>query len=119
MSDINSIVLVGNVGKEPEVLTFENDVKLTKFTMAVKRYDRKAKEDVTDWFDIETFSKLGEYVKKGIKICVEGSLETNTWTNKEGKNIKSYAIKARNLQILTPKKEEQKQETDYDDIIGV
>lgn len=119
MSDINSIVLVGNCGKDPEQVTFENDVKLTKFSLAVKRYDKKSKEDITDWFNIETFSKLGDYVKKGLKVAVEGSLEINTWTDKDGKTVKSYVIRARNLQILTPKKEEEKQETNYDDIMGV
>ena len=106
MSDINTITLIGICGKDPEFVTFENDTKLTKFTMAVKRYDRKSKSDITDWFDIKTFSKLGEYIKKGARVAVCGKLQTNTWQNKEGKTIKNYDILADEVQILTPKKQE-------------
>ena len=117
MSDINSIVVIGICGKDPEIVEFENDTKLTKMSLGVKRYDKKEKQDITDWLNVETFSKLGEYVKKGTRVCAEGSLEVNTWQNKDGKTVKAYTIKARNIQILTPKKEEQGSQENQEEII--
>lgn len=110
MSDINTITLIGICGKDPEFVTFENDTKLTKFTLAVKRYDRKSNDNITDWHNVETFSKLGEYVKKGSKVCVEGSLEINSYVNKKGDTVKNYVIKARNIQLLSPQKTEESQD---------
>lgn len=112
MSDINTITLIGICGKDPEFVTFENDTKLTKFTMAVKRYDRKNKQDITDWHNVETYSKLGDYIQKGTKVCVSGSLIINSFQNKDGKTIKNYVVKASEVQILTPKKQENQDNQD-------
>lgn len=106
MSNINSVVLVGNVGQDPEYKYFESGAMSTKFPLAVKRYDSKKKEDITDWINIKTFSKLGEYIKKGHKIAVEGKLQTDSWETEQGEKKKIIYILAENLQILTKKEEE-------------
>lgn len=122
MSNLNRLTMIGNIGTEPEFKYFESGALLTKFTLAVNRYDKKEKKDVTDWFNVETFSKLAEYLKKGMKICVDGSLETNVWQNNEGKNIKNYIVRARTIEILTKKEntdtegnKAQEQQTPQDD----
>lgn len=122
MSNLNRLTMIGNIGTEPEFKYFESGAMLTKFTLAVNRYDKKEKKDVTDWFDVETFSKLAEYLKKGLKVCVDGSLETNVWQNNEGKYIKNYIVKARTIEILTKKEnadaegnKAQEQQTPQDD----
>lgn len=105
MSDINRITLVGNVGQDPEFKYFESGAMSTKFTLAVKRWDSKNKEDITDWFNIKTFSKLGEHIKKGKRVAVDGRLQTDSWETEQGEKRKSIYIFAENLQILTKKEE--------------
>lgn len=102
MTDINRIVLTGNLGQEPEFKYFESGSMMTTFSMGVKRYDSKKKEDITDWYNVKTFSKLGEYLKKGIKVAVDGVLQTDTW-EKDGEKKKAIYIMADSIQILTPK----------------
>ena len=107
MTDINRIILTGNVGKDPEFKHFDSGAMLTTFTLAVNRYDSKAKSDVVDWLNIKTFSKLGEYIQKGHKVAVDGKLMTDTWKNEQGENRKAIYIQADTIQILTPKKNEE------------
>lgn len=102
MSDINRVTLIGNVGQDPEYKYFESGAVSAKFTLAVKRYDSKNKEDITDWFNIKTFSKLSEHITKGKRVAVDGKLQTDTW-EKDGEKKKSIYVFAENLQILTPK----------------
>lgn len=102
MTDINRIVLTGNLGQEPEFKYFESGSMMTTFSIGVKRYDSKKKEDITDWYNVKTFSKLGEYLKKGIKVAVDGVLQTDTW-EKDGEKKKAIYVMADSIQILTPK----------------
>lgn len=102
MTDINRIVLTGNLGQEPDFKYFESGACLTTFSMGVNRYDNKEKKDITDWYNVKTFSKLGEYLKKGIKVAVDGVLQTDTW-EKDGEKKKAIYVMADSIQILTPK----------------
>ena len=70
----------------------------------------KTKENVTNWFNIETFSKLGEYIEKGKLVAVNGTLRQSAWTDENGNNKSRVYIFADNVQILTPKKEENVEE---------
>lgn len=103
---MNTICITGIIGREPEFLSFESRALLTKFTLGVKRYDYKAKTNVTDWFNVETFNKLGEYLAKGQRLCVAGQIITNTYINKDGKNVKNYIVQASEIEILTKKQQE-------------
>lgn len=107
MADLNRINLIGNVGQEPEYKYFESGAYITTFSLAVKRYDSKTKEDITDWFKIKTFSKLGEYVKQGIRLAVDGKLQTDSWETEEGEKKKSTYVFADFIQILTPKEKNE------------
>lgn len=106
-NNLNRIEMIGNIGTDPEFKYFESGAMKTKFTLAVNRYDHKEKKEVTDWFDVETFSKLAEFLKKGIKVCVAGKLITSVWKNKEDKYMKNYIIVADHLEILTPKEKDE------------
>lgn len=107
MSDLNRVTLIGNIGQEPEFKYFESGACLTTFSLGVKRYDAKSQKDITDWFNVKTFSKLGEYTKKGIKIAVDGELQTSSWEAYNGKKMKNIYILADKLQILTPPKDKE------------
>ena len=102
MTDINRIILTGNLGQEPTFNFFESGACLTTFSMGVKRYDNKEKKDITDWYNVKTFSKLGEYLEKGKKVAVDGILQTDTW-EKDGEKKKAIYVMADSIQILTPK----------------
>ncbi len=102
MSDINRVTLIGNIGQDPDFKYFESGSVSASFSLAVKRWDSKKKEDVTDWFNIKTFSKLSEHITKGKRVAVDGKLQTDT-CEKDGEKKKSVYVFADSLQILSPK----------------
>ena len=102
MSDINRVTLIGNIGQDPEFKYFESGAVITSFSIAVNRYDSKTKEDISDWFYVKTFSKLGEHLTKGLRVAVDGRLQTDSW-EKDGVKKKTTYVFADSVQILTPK----------------
>ena len=110
MADLNTITLIGRVGKEPEYKAFETGAMLTKFSLSNNQYNLKTKENDTYWFNIETFSKLGEYVQKGNLIAVNGKLKQSNWKDEEGNTKSRVYVYAENIQILTPKEKVEETE---------
>ena len=87
---VNKVILVGNLGKDPEVKYTPSGTAVAKFSLATnERYKDKAGawQDRTEWHNIVAWQRLaeivGEYVKKGSKIYVEGRLQTSSWDDKE------------------------------------
>ncbi|EKE02145.1 MAG: hypothetical protein ACD_20C00419G0008 [uncultured bacterium] len=105
---INSVVLVGRVGQDPEMKYFESGKVKTTFSMAVNRWTKEG--DKTDWFNIELWDKnaevAGEYVRKGRLVGIEGRLDVSSWTDQEGNKKERFFIRATNLRLLGGKKEE-------------
>jgi single-strand DNA-binding protein len=108
MSGINKVIVLGNVGKEPEVRTFDSGDTVTNFSVATseKWKDKTSGEskESTEWHRVSCFGKLSEiaskYVKKGDKIYVEGSLRTRKWTDAAGVEKYSTEIKAEKIELL-------------------
>ncbi len=103
---VNSVVLVGRAGRDPEMRYFESGRVKTSFSVAV---NRPTKEKETDWFDVELWGRqaeiAGEYVRKGSLIGVEGRLDFNKWTDDTGnKNVRPI-IQASNIRLLGSKKD--------------
>ena len=65
---INSVVVVGRVGQDPEMKYFESGKVKTTFSLAVNRWDSKTKGEVTDWFNIELWDKLAEIHRKSTRL---------------------------------------------------
>lgn len=94
---INKVILVGNVGMDPEVRTTESGVKMARIRLATtERYtDRQTNEakEMTEWHTIILWRGLANvvdsYVKKGSQLYIEGRLRTREWTDKD--NIKRYS----------------------------
>jgi single-strand DNA-binding protein len=87
---VNKVILVGNLGKDPEVKFTPSGVPVAKFSLATnERYKDKGGEwqDRTEWHNIVAWQRLaeivGEYVKKGSKIYIEGRLQTSSWEYKQ------------------------------------
>lgn len=106
MSNLNVVTLVGNVGNTPERREFESGSKVTKFSIGVGRWNKKTEQEVTDWVDIETFSKMGDYVTKGMKVCVNGSLITSVYEKEDGTKAKRIYVLAKTVELMQQKKEE-------------
>jgi single-strand DNA-binding protein len=105
---VNKVILIGNLGKDPEIKYTPNGVPVAKFSLATnERYKDKAGEwqDRTEWHNIVAWQRLaeivGEYVKKGSKIYVEGRLQTSTWEDKQsGEKKYRTEIVAQDLVLL-------------------
>ncbi len=109
MSGINKVILVGNLGRDPEVRTFENGVKKASFTLATSEtYKDKNgnRTEVTEWHNIFCWRNLAEvaekYLTKGKMIYLEGKLRTRNW---EDNGTRRYIteIEASTFTILSPK----------------
>ena len=107
---INKVILVGNLGKKPEVREFEGGRKVANFTVATsERYTNKEGQKVTntEWHNIEMWDKLADiadrYLDKGSKVYLEGKIKTEQWQDKEGNNRYTTRIRAINLQMLDSK----------------
>ena len=105
MSNLNVVTLVGNCGNTPEQREFESGSKVTKFCIGVGRWNKKTEQEVTDWVDIETFSKMGDYVKKGMKVCVNGSLITSVYDKEDGTKAKRVYILAKTIELMQQRKD--------------
>jgi single-strand DNA-binding protein len=87
---VNKVILLGNLGKDPEVKYTPSGVPVAKFSLATnERYKDKGGEwqDRTEWHNIVAWQRLaeivGEYVKKGSKVYIEGRLQTSSWEDKQ------------------------------------
>jgi len=94
MSGINKCIIVGNLGKDPEVRFMPNGDAVANITVATsdewKDKQTGEQKDKTEWHRVVIFGKLaeiaGEYLKKGSKVYLEGKLQTRKWTNQQGQD---------------------------------
>ena len=104
------MILVGNLGADPEVMHLESGYVVCTFSLATSEsYKDKAGQKVeqTEWHEIEVWGKLaeiaGKYLTIGMPIYLEGSIKSNKWTDKEGNNRKTTRIKATSFTMLGSK----------------
>lgn len=108
---INKVILVGNVGIDPDVRYLPNGNAVTTLSVATsetwKDKTTGEKQDRTEWHRVVCFNRLGEiageYVRKGSKLYVEGSLRTRKWQDKEGHDKYTTEIIASDIQMLDSK----------------
>ncbi len=105
---INKVILVGNVGIDPEVRALENGVKVARLRLATtERYtDRQTNEvkELTEWHTVTLWRGLADvvdkYVHKGSQLYVEGSLRTREWTDKDNQKRYTTEIVATDMKLL-------------------
>lgn len=103
---INKVILIGNLGADPEI---NQGVAKLKIATSEAWVDKSSgqKQEKTEWHNVVIFGKLGEiahqYLTKGSKVYVEGSLRTNKYTGKDGVERYSTSIVASDLQFLDSK----------------
>ena len=90
---VNKVILIGNVGNDPETRSFNNGGKVANFSLATSESwrDKQSgeKKEKTEWHRVSVFSEglvgvIERYVKKGSKLYIEGKLQTRKWTDKDG-----------------------------------
>lgn len=108
MASINKVIIIGNLGKDPEVRYTPNGSAVCNITVATSRQwkDKNSgeKQEETEWHRIVFFDRMaeiaGEYLKKGRPVYVEGRLKTRKWTDKDGVEKYTTEIMAENMQLL-------------------
>ena len=111
MASVNKVILIGNLGKDPEVRYTAGGDAVANFSIATseKWKDKSTGEMVekTEWHNIVMFGRVGEiageYLKKGSPCYVEGRLQTRKWTDKEGNDRYSTEVVGDRLQLLGSK----------------
>lgn len=108
MSSVNKVILIGNVGADPEVRYLDRGVAIANFNLATTERGYTMQNgtqvpDVTDWHSIVLWRNLAEwaqqYLRKSMKVYVEGKLKTRTW-EKDGQIRRKTEVIAENVQIL-------------------
>lgn len=107
---INKVLLIGNVGKDPDIRHLENGAVVASFSLATtERFKDKtgAVQDQTEWHNIVCWRNLAEivekYVTKGSQVYIEGKIRTRSWTDQTGQKRYTTEIIADNLQLLGKK----------------
>src|SRR5262245_48045038 len=104
---VNKVILLGNLGKDPEVRYTGQQMAVCTFSLATseRRKDQSGKwSDHTEWHSVVTFGKtaenVGNYLKKGRQVYVEGRLRTRKWQDKEGRDRYTTEIIANTVQFV-------------------
>lgn len=123
---LNKIMLIGNVGRDPEMKVTTGGTVVTKFTMATTRQFKASSgetKEETEWFTIIAWNRLAEiceqYLTKGKKVYIEGRLTQRKYTDKEGVSRVAVEVIANDMEMLSPKEQgssKQAQQESDDDV---
>lgn len=110
---VNKVILIGNLGKDPEVRRLENGAVVANFPLATSEtfIDKATGErrETTDWHTIVLWRGLAEvaekYARKGQKIYVEGKLKNRSWQDKDGNTRFTTEVLGESMTLLTPRSE--------------
>jgi single-strand DNA-binding protein len=103
---LNKIMLIGNLGRDPELNVTSDGTPVTKFSLAVSRKTSTGEKE-TEWFNIVAWRQLAEicerYLHKGSKVYIEGRLTQRKYTDREGTQRTAVDVIANDMQMLDPK----------------
>ena len=107
MASVNKVILIGNLGRDPETRYSPDGAAITNVSIATTRKYKDSSgqlQEETEWHRVVFFSRLaeiaGEYLRKGRPVYVEGRLKTRKWTDKDGNEKYTTEIVAENMQML-------------------
>ena len=110
MASLNKVMLIGNLGKDPEVRYTTSGSAVASFPLATtEKYKNKSGEweEKTEWHNVTLWARLaeiaGEYLSKGKTVYIEGRLQTRKWQDKEGKDRYTTEIVGEKMQMLSAK----------------
>ena len=108
---LNKIMLIGNLGRDPEMSYTQSGKAVTKFTLAVNRRTRDRetgdRREETQWFNIVAWDQLAEtcntYLHKGSKVYIDGRMTSRKYTNKDNLEVTAWEVVATEMEMLDPK----------------
>ena len=107
---LNKIMLIGNLGRDPELQVTSDGTPVTKFSLAVNRYTKSSngeRKEETEWFNIVAWRQLAEicerYLHKGSKVYIEGRLQQRKYTDREGVQRTAVDVIANDMKMLDSK----------------
>lgn len=119
MASLNKVLLIGNLGKDPEVRYTASGTAVTSFSLATsEKFKNKGGEweERTEWHNVTLWGRLaeiaGEYLGKGKTVYIEGRLQTRKWQDKEGKDRYTTEIVGEKMQMLSKKDTERESDPD-------
>ncbi|PLX43279.1 MAG: single-stranded DNA-binding protein [Deltaproteobacteria bacterium] len=104
---VNKVILIGNLGKDPEVRYTQSGTAVANFSLATTERQKRGDEwgDHTEWHNIVVFGKTAEncqqYLSKGSQIFIEGRIQTRKWQDRDGNDRYTTEIVANNVQFLS------------------
>ena len=113
MASVSKIIVVGNVGRDPELKMTPNGRPVCEFSVAVNRVSGRGDErqEQTDWYRVSCWSGLAEraqqLIQKGRLVYVEGRFQARTYTDREGKERFSLEISANDFQLLDSRRDRE------------
>ncbi|TMB82630.1 MAG: single-stranded DNA-binding protein [Chloroflexi bacterium] len=117
---LNKIMLIGNLGKDPEMNYTPSGMAITKFSLAVNRNRKTStgeRQEETDWFNIVAMDKRAEicnqYLHKGSKVYIEGRLSQRKYTDKNGVERTAIDVIASDMEMLSPKPAQSGSSSDF------
>ncbi len=107
MAGVNKVILLGNLGGDPEVRALPNGVKVANINIATSEsYTGKDGQRVeqTEWHRVELWDNLAniaeQYLKKGNQVYIEGKIRSEEWQDKSGATVRGYRIRATNMNLI-------------------
>lgn len=107
---LNKVMIIGNLGKDPDMKYTSSGKPITTFSVAVGRVSRTPEgenKEETEWFRVVAWEKLAEtchqYLHKGSKVFIEGRLQTRTWKDNNGQDQKMVEVVAHEMMMLDPR----------------
>ena len=120
---LNRVMIIGNLGRDPELRYTQRGTAVSNFTVAVNRPGRtdengQRAEDETEWFSIVAWDKLAEtcsqFLAKGRKVYVEGRLQTRTWDGPDGQKRSRVEVLAQQMVMLDSRNQSADGNDDFD-----
>lgn len=115
MQDINRVVLIGRLTRDPELRKTQNGTSVCSFTLAVNRRQNQDGTQEADFINCVAWNKLADniqlYQKKGNQLGIEGRINTRSYDNQQGQKVYVTEVIAENVQFLTPRNDFNEQNT--------
>lgn len=120
---LNKVMIIGNLGRDPELRYTQRGTAVCNFTVAVNRPGRidengQRSEDETEWFSVVAWDKLAEtcsqFLQKGRKVYVEGRLQTRSWEGPDGQKRSRVEVLAQQMTMLDSRAQSEGSSEDFD-----
>ena len=117
---MNKVILIGNLGADPEIREMNDGTKMAKFSIATsEKYTNREGQLIsnTDWHNIVLWRRTAEvaekYLKKGDSVCIEGKLKTRSWEDENGNKKYATDVQGDNMTMLGSRRDAMNPESNY------